>query len=96
MGMLLVALAIKVTGAPGHGGLRGEGGNEEEHEGVSMEGSPWMRVDGEVAADGRLGRRARSHGGGGAPVLPRPREGAEEARIDAWMLVAASFSSGGW
>jgi hypothetical protein len=61
-----------------------------------MEGSPWMRVDGEVAAGGRLGRRARPHGRGGAPVLPRPREGAEESRLAARMLVAASLSFGGW
>jgi hypothetical protein len=57
-----------------------------------MEGSPWTGADGEVAADGRLGRRARPHGRGGAPVLHRSREGVEEALLDAWMLVAASAS----
>jgi hypothetical protein len=57
-----------------------------------MEGSPWTGADGEVAASGRLGRRAQPHGGGGTPALHRPREGVEEALLDAWMLVAVSAS----
>jgi hypothetical protein len=43
----------------------------EEAEGDSRAGSPWTRADGKVAVGGTLGRRARSHGGGGAPALRR-------------------------
>jgi hypothetical protein len=71
-----------------HGGrgARGRRENGEASKGTSMEGPPWTRAVGEVAAGGKLGRRARPHGRGGAPVLPRPREGAEEARLAARML----------
>jgi hypothetical protein len=46
MGMLPAILAIGVTGAPGHGGLRGERENEEEHAGVPKEGSPTAAREG--------------------------------------------------
>jgi hypothetical protein len=51
-------------------------------------------VDGEVAAGGGLGRRARSLGEGSALVLPRPREEAEEARQDVVEPPVASASTG--
>jgi hypothetical protein len=68
------------------------GEKEEEGKGIAWRCSPRTGANGEVAAGGRLGRRARPHGRGGTPALHRPREGVEEAPLDAWMLVAASAS----
>jgi hypothetical protein len=47
-----------------------------------------------MAASDWLGRRARSHGEGGAPVLPRPWEEAEEARLDVAEPPVVSVSTG--
>jgi hypothetical protein len=47
-----------------------------------------------VTPGGRLGRRARSHGGGGAPVLPQPQEEAEEAQLDVAEPPVASACTG--
>jgi hypothetical protein len=64
MGMLPAILAIGVTGAPGHGGLRGERENEEEHEGVPKEGSPMAAREGAariLAGGGAQGSRLGSN-----------------------------------
>jgi hypothetical protein len=66
----------------------------EETEGDSRACLPWRGRDGKVVVGGTLGRRARSHGGGGAPVLPWPREEAEGARVDVAELPVASACTG--
>jgi hypothetical protein len=47
-----------------------------------------------VAAGGGVGRRARSHGNGGAPVLPRPQEVAEETQQEVAEPAVVSASTG--
>jgi hypothetical protein len=86
----------QVAGATGGLGLRRAVQGMEETEGDSRACSPWRGKDGKVVVGGTLGRRAWSHGGGDTPVLPRPREEAEEV----WPVVAelpvASDCTGRW
>jgi hypothetical protein len=59
------------AGAPGGLGLRRAVQGMKETEGDSRACSPWRGRDGKVVVSGMLGRRARFHGEGGAPVLRR-------------------------
>jgi hypothetical protein len=59
------------TAAPttGRRGPQLDGEKEEEGKGIAWRCSPRTRADGEMAAGGRLGPRARPHGRGGTPAL---------------------------
>jgi hypothetical protein len=69
MGVLRAALSIGATGAPGHGGLRGEGENEEGGEGVTRSCLPRSEDDGGGSSTWfRVGRRRSKE----TVVLRRP------------------------
>jgi hypothetical protein len=88
--VLPAALAIGETGAPRHGGLRGEGENEEGGEGDHTElltsvGKQWRRLDGVDQ-----GRPAVVQGDISAPASGGQRKRAELGQLDVLELVAGS------
>jgi hypothetical protein len=85
---------LVVSGAGGWSGLGHVQGGEkrEEIEGVLGSCSPRAERGSKVAGGGPPWRPAAASRGGDAPVLPRPREEAEEARFDVAELRAVAVS----
>jgi hypothetical protein len=85
---------LAVGGTGGWSGLGHDQGGEkgEETEGVLGSCSPQAERGSKVAGGGPQWRPAAASRCGGAPVLPRPREEAEEARLDVAELLAGAIS----
>jgi hypothetical protein len=84
---------LVVRGADGWSGLEhvqdGEKGEERQEDLCGC--SPSAGADHKVVGGEPQQRSAAASRGGGAPVLPRPREEAEEARLDVAELLAGSI-----